>query len=144
MTYDIPAGYQLHVTTWENDGDHYNTEIISGLTEADVRFLLDVAKQFGSRNSTTPGLGNGSVKGEQLVALLREKLADHPEISDDIKQVWSEGSDEDIAYDILTDLLLGTPQEEGYFDELYFCRVFDDFKVYYFPETIKDVTQSFA
>lgn len=46
---NIPAGYQLHVESWENDGDNYKTQIMNGLTLADVNFLLDVGKPFTRR-----------------------------------------------------------------------------------------------
>ena len=38
----IPAGYQLSVVSWENDGDHYNTEVMNGLSEEEVKFLVEI------------------------------------------------------------------------------------------------------
>lgn len=138
----IPVGFQLHITTWENDADHYNTEIISGLTENDVRFLIDVASAFKSQNNhDAPGLGNGTVAGDQLQELIREKLFSHPNISDKLKREWSEvKDDEDYAYSILVDSLLGSPQEDY---DMNFCRVFDSAQVFYFPEEVLDVTEDF-
>lgn len=141
---NIPVGFQLHVTTWENDADHYRTEIISGLSEDDVRFLVSIAQEFKSRNGSPKGLGNGSVDGEQLRELIREKLFDHPNISEDVRTTWQEGADDEgAAYSLISDMLLGTPQEEGYWDEGNFCRVFDGFQVFYFPEAVRDVTANF-
>lgn len=48
----IPAGYQLLVTTWENDGDCYNTVSFSGMTFDDVVFyvkFLKVMQRIGQK-----------------------------------------------------------------------------------------------
>lgn len=58
----IPKGYQIHVTTWENDGDNYKTKIISGLTGAKVKMLYQLAKFFesGTNNNATGPDGRGN------------------------------------------------------------------------------------
>jgi hypothetical protein len=38
----IPAGYQVSVTSWENDGDNYRTETIPGLSKEGAQFLVDL------------------------------------------------------------------------------------------------------
>jgi hypothetical protein len=46
----MKAGYQVHVTTWENDGDHYNTRIIDAASAKEalniVALLNYVEKNF--------------------------------------------------------------------------------------------------
>jgi hypothetical protein len=42
----IPPGYQLHITSWENDADNYKTEILSGLTKEDVQFYIHFLSHF--------------------------------------------------------------------------------------------------
>lgn len=43
----MKPGYQLQVTSWENDGDNYKTEITSGLTEDELRLRLFICAAFG-------------------------------------------------------------------------------------------------
>ena len=41
----IPAGYRVEVTSWENDGDNYNTKSISGIkSESAVKFIVEICK----------------------------------------------------------------------------------------------------
>lgn len=46
MEESIPAGYQIQITSWENDADNYNTKILSGLTKEDAKFYIEFAKLF--------------------------------------------------------------------------------------------------
>lgn len=139
---NIPAGYQLHVTTWENDADNYSTQIINGLTEEDVHFLLSLARNFKSRNDTKPGLGNDEVDTDVLTSLIRDALEANPDISSAVRADWIEGiASGDIAYELFIDRLLGSPGE-GYGG--YFCRVFDDYEVFYFKTEVKNVSDKFS
>lgn len=162
MSEPIPAGYQLHVTSWENDADDYGTEIISGLTEVDVRFLLSIAKQFTSKHSLADsglGLGNQGNSSLVLARLIEKALTDHPDISDDLRSVWIlEGvpedlDDEDLDEDEFGDLgkdaaemistLLGSTTNDCYMSEPNFCRVFSSFEVFWFETSVPDVTSKF-
>lgn len=150
----FPKGYQLHVTTWENDGDFYQTEILSGLTEADVRFYLDLANRFKSRNqSGKSGMGNGEVTAKQLLELAQDLITKHPGISRSIKLDWIDAIDKvenhdeeldldcaEMIYTLVTNII-GYPAES--IDVMNFCRVFDSFEVYYFPEDVMSVTEKF-
>jgi hypothetical protein len=145
---NIPKGFQLHITTWENDADHYKTQIFSGLTEEDVRFYLAIATKFKSQNNyNDQGLGNGSVTPFQMKEVINAAFASYPNISPEIKkfvvncQRVEEDEDEGEGYHQFLLEILGYTEE--YFDELYFCRVFDEAKVYYFPEEVLDVTVEF-
>ena len=42
----IQAGYMLQVTSWENDGDNYNTITLTGLTKEKVKFYLELLQYF--------------------------------------------------------------------------------------------------
>ena len=50
MSKTIPASYQLHVHSWEDDTDHHDTEILHGLTKEDVEFYLELLENFRSRS----------------------------------------------------------------------------------------------
>jgi hypothetical protein len=157
---DIPAGYQIHFITWENDADAYCTEIWSGIqNEQDVLFLLHLAEQFRSVNNSQNGLGNGGVDAETLVNRIEKTLEKFPAISDDMRMLFeqerseaSDGDDEDSEgnlladrwYDLLTDRMLSTPVEQYCQDETRFCRVFDKAKVYYYAQPVQDVSVRFV
>lgn len=139
---NIPKGYQLHVTTWENDADHYKTQVLSGLTKEDVHFYVNLAKRFKSKYSgdSGPCLGNSGNTDEDLEQAIKNSLLEAPpsdEVREHVKKVL-EG--EDYA-DFLADKILG--YTDGYDDEHNFCRVFESFKVYYFPEDVLEVTEEF-
>lgn len=153
MTSNIPSGYQLHVTTWENDGDGSATKIWSGLTREDCEFLVTLVKKFESSSLHRGGLGNDGTTTEQLLGAFFDALNQHQGISDDMKQLFDEvitaQEDDDVAaeilHDILCDRLLGYPMDEFYATNYTnFCRVFDDFEVFYFPEEVKTVTHLFS
>lgn len=145
MSEQIPAGYQLHITTWENDGDSYKTKILNGLKKEDVDFYLSIVKNFTSKNDhRRRGYGNGSINEKDLENIISNALATSPHLSKDIRDVWDaipENPDykSDWNYESLTELL-GTPEQ---YDDLYFCRVFESFKVYYIPTHINEVTSEF-
>ena len=148
----IPKGYQLHITSWENDGDFEETTIQSGIkSEEDVRFLLALVQAFTSVNGLKPGLGNECIEDDFLINLVESVLQEHPGITASLRAsfaAWQEGPtllDGEIAdryYEILCGLL-GEPVEANYWDGGRFCRVFDSFVVYFLPEDIEDVTLRF-
>lgn len=142
---DIPVGYQLHITTWENDLDLRATKIISGLTEENVRFYLEIAQSFRSRNASPNGLGNGSVSSNRLILLIETALDNHPNITPLCREKWVEVLDQpDWLYEQLTEEILGTPCD--FYSENYenFCRVFEKAEVFYYPADVVDVTQKFV
>lgn len=47
MKAPIKAGIMLSITSWENDGDNYNTKTKTGLCEDEAKFWLALAKLFG-------------------------------------------------------------------------------------------------
>lgn len=136
---EIPTGYQLHVTTWENDADDYKTQIISGLSFIEVLFYVEFASKFASVNAEVPGLGNE----EHYEATLKEVL-------DEVAKKYVLGIElekrlESPNFNVREFVvsILGTPV--GY--DYDFCRVFESYKVLYFdiPVSIRaeDVTSAF-
>lgn len=154
----IPTGYQVHITTWENDADNYQTKIISGLTEWDVRFYLAMANRFKSgSNNGMKTLGNHGHDTSVLIEEVKELLKSHTWISFSVRKIWEHAvgnteihcedcddcpidCDQNIA-GILGDILLGYTCD--YEDEKNFCRVFDYARVYFIPSAIIDVTENF-
>lgn len=157
MTNDIPAGYQIIFSTWENDGNAAKTKVRSGIQSAeDVRFLLALASRFASRNSDRPGLGGEYPTVDQLIEVVDSTLARFPDISSNLRAMFEderdiclkEGEDdEDLAdrwYDLICDIILDYPEDEHYCDEPRFCRVFEEATIYYFEQPIADISADFT
>lgn len=139
-----PIGLQLRITTWENDADDFSTQLISGLTNADVVFYLSLATLFRSRNHRPiPGIGNQSVSSHDLLEIVNDALAKHPDISQETKDTWSSEEEvlfEDEVYDLFAEHILGYPVQ---IEERNFCRVFEKFEVFEIRWPIENVTEKF-
>lgn len=152
-TQDIPAGYQLHITSWENDGDSHSTVIRSGLTKEDVDFKLDLLSSFGRQG----GHGNTEADEDFIIETVEGAVSRHPNVSQSVKDhfavmmeqdVVGEGCDEDDVKaeyaqgccTLITNYL-GYPQNDCY--GRFFIRMFDSFEVYYFDSPVANVTQQF-
>lgn len=146
MCNKIPAGFQIKFTSHEM-GENELTKILSGLSESDVRFYIDLANLF----HYTGQIGNTFITKEILVDIIDEVLDNHPSVSSDTKNDWycdDELSYKECAdkfYQELADSVLGYPQVEVYdnSEHTYFCRAFDSFEVFYIKEPIDNVTKQF-
>jgi hypothetical protein len=134
----IPAGYQLLITSWENDGDNYNTKIVSGLTEEDVACYLEILNLF--KSCSRGGFANEvDDNGEEAAKAISAVLEKHPNASKATIERFTFGESEyigDHARDAMYDLL-GCSEHYGF-------RVFDRATVYYFETPVKDVTKKFV
>jgi hypothetical protein len=154
MSKAIPAGYQLHVTTWENDGDHYETTVTSGLSKEDAEFYLHILRQFGSKHGEN-GLGNGEIDSEHLLTIVKEALDLHPGLSADIRAKFehpfdfdseADYSDDDVdnkASDIYFELQdqFGTTIDYEDWDK--FMRVVEKTEVFFIEQRVKNVSTLF-
>jgi hypothetical protein len=145
---NIPKGYEIQFYTWENDGDHYKTQIMYGLTREDVYFFVDLASKFMST------YGNDSIDPTVLTNIFKELLEKHSNVSDIVRDLFDPEemiADEDIdeesdivvqwQYESLVENVLGWTDD--YLDEPYFCRVIESMKIYYHPDEVVDVTKEF-
>lgn len=133
---DILAGYQLHITSYENDGDNYQTKIISSLSKADLLFYIDLANQFKG------DLGNDDVDEAIIVSTVNDCIARHSDMSIELATNWTElCSDPGSLYWELNNNVIGSPSE--YYDYC-FCRRVEAINVYSVPLDIIDVTNSFS
>lgn len=145
---NIKPGYRISFLTWENDADHYKTQIIDGLSEEDVLFYQELASHFNSKHDyENPGYGNDEdVSDETLQELVKEILDNHPMISLDVRTRWENTFDErgDIRDQLQTDIL-GSPVEYSW----KFMRVVEEVKIYFvekpilIQEKIENVTHKF-
>jgi hypothetical protein len=113
----IEKGYTLEVTSWENDGDYYNTESMTVETLEEARRIYRVCTElFKSCNKGEGGIGN-SMSGE-CEDVIEEYIKDNPELNLD------EDTISNLAYE-----LMGS-------SEYYDYRVCESVSVTYSPEDI--------
>lgn len=155
MKNDIQPGYALSLTSWENDADCYKTQTFTGLPEADVKFLIALAKLFYSTNGSKKGFGGASwhYKGGRekfftdMYAAVDKVVKKHADagVTPELYEQWvidrSEEYFED-AYNEMISTLVGYPEEEMYQSDGY-IRVFESFTVHHYPCVIEDVTDKF-
>lgn len=116
---DIPTGYGVEITTWENDGDNYKTVSVYGLDKNEVSFIVEFCKHFYSENSQkAKGLGNS------------ENFAKAVWVEQKLTAKWNV-EDKGYTYD-----LIGTWCEGEY------LRVFSDLCIYKFDSPVKSIPES--
>lgn len=135
----LKAGYNVVVTSWENDADNYGTQVVHVAGLADAKFLKEFALLFTSRNSHKQPRGFGNVYGsleddeeERLLEAVNEILKNNP---DTIYKDWFQPGP--VNLDSVTDLageLLGHSSDDFLF------RVCESVEVLYLdrdPEEIE-------
>lgn len=137
---NIKAGYLLKITTWENDGDNYNTVSSDGLTDDKVRFIIHVCKKFGTDSQDS--FGNEEIHGEAFYEAMKEHIAT---FKGTVPAKWINEAEADEDFD---------PEDDYHYQDLLgdigissteygFWRVFEDAEVFLVPEEIKDVSKDF-
>lgn len=127
-------------------------KIISGLSKNDVFYLVDLAKHFekGSGNE------NNSISENKIFNILKYCQEKNPNVSDNIKEklfvddkhleLSSKKFHElmhDFYYESICNWVLNSPFDIEYLSMDMFCRVVNDIQVFYIPEDIERVTESF-
>ena len=138
---DIKAGYQVHTTTWENDGDHYKTIVTSGLSKEDAIFIVALANKFNRRSK----LANDYVKDTDLIEAVNDVFELNQGLSSEMLNIWKRPIEEmeDATYyvrELINEHILGIPDE---YHDGGFCRLVENIDVYYIPSDIKNVTKEF-
>ncbi|USV40921.1 hypothetical protein [Xanthomonas phage BUDD] len=93
MSRNIKPGYQVHVRSWENDGDNYKTEILTGLSEDEAKFYVLLAKAFESRYKKRSDdlpytiTGNDENETVELANLWRYAAEKYPAVA---AKLWGE------------------------------------------------------
>lgn len=154
---NIKPGYTLSITSWENDGDCYKTQVHHGLTKPDVWFLLALAVLCRSMHdpSWPGGFGGGSWHYRPGKDRFFDDLNDavdavvvaHADrgVSKELLADWTvnRASEHHVGhYQDLIQTLVGHPEEEMYRCDGY-VRHFDSFTVHHYPEEVVDVSAQF-
>jgi len=157
---DIPVGYSLTITSWENDADCYKDVNFYGLAYEDVWFLIDLAKLFKSMNNYgDPGFGGGAwhwKNGEKnyfsdVYAAIDEVVEKYKNInvSSELYGQWSTLREDaeidpeygDDGYNQMIQELVSYPEDEYYRGN--YIRVFSGFTVRYYKAAVEDCTRDF-
>jgi hypothetical protein len=141
----IPAGYRVTISSWENDADARQDEILEGLTKERVQYLVDLCSLFKSSSQGKQYHGNMYDPSEKEIhraclAIVLVMNKHREALTEDELEVLNEddlGSIGDFMTDFLGELLGRS--------ENYWVRVFDGMKIEYVPVSIilNDVTEEF-
>lgn len=119
--------YQLQLTTWENDGDHYQTNSLIVTTEEDYNFYMHLINLFNTENMWNhTGYGNQDMSDFYLEDIIAEVMEKHPNISIALKNEWLAAlASFDKATISKMHEILGNPVDYDY----NFCRVVESINV---------------
>lgn len=127
----IKKGYNIHITSWENDGDFYNTKVKVIQTQEEAKFYLEWLNIFGSRHNwkdRPAGLGNemglkydGDVMQSALAYTNELRIKYDLEVWSSVEEFWDESCD-----------VLGS-------SEFYDFRVFERAEVYYIEQDLNPI-----
>lgn len=123
-------GFMIEITSWENDGDHYLTKIIDGLTKEEVNQFSYVMPFFRSEWCTESGrFGNKDFCMFSVEEVLMEGIDEGKLTREFLGKFFFEDGHPDLDK---IQTLLGCPVEYDYD----FIRVFESMKIYHLPEDV--------
>ena len=137
----ILKGYQLNVTTWENDGDMYNTITLHGLEKENAQFLLGICQMFESVNSKAGCYGNSdfsySDSADKLSLVNRTAILAARYNQTEVLGYINGITDTEEAFEYIMEMFVY--EMIGYAYESSYIRVFESATCYYIPEDIEEV-----
>jgi hypothetical protein len=128
----IPIGYRVTVTTWENDGDNYNTKCVEGLSKSAAEFIMKLCNLHGSSddfgNMYEPDDDELEKYQNEIQYLIDHHDGEFPEYCETVEGV------QQYLYNI------------GLSGSEFYTRVFETIKIEYVPVEIhiEDVTEQFT
>lgn len=134
----INKGYTLEITSWENDGDSYNTKFVTVKTKEEAAQIYKICTElFKSCNNGEGGVGN-SMDGEYTQDVVdyydenKEVLTFEPFI--ELKEIFDAGEydSDDLIFDYFRDFAHNLMGGSEYFD----FRVCESVVVTHSPEDI--------
>ena len=134
----IPKGYQISVVSWENDGDNYKTQTISGLSKKEADIVCALCRLLDTNSPLSNMYDPDKALIKQLEDALESTFRAFVEPGESMligKYTCSNGED---LSDLLGELGIGAT-------EYYYTRVCESYKVIYVPHDIvlEDVTNEF-
>ncbi len=129
------TGYLIRVTSWENDGDNYNTLEIQVDTEQEARDTVAFCKLFSSPSCGKDNIGN-LCDGEYEPArpVFRNFYLTHPGFAEaDLTGCKTEEEETDIICDVLIEVAYDLGLSGS---EYFYTRVCGKVEVYYIPADV--------
>lgn len=124
----IKAGYNVEVTTWENDGDNYNTKTFVFKTLEEVKLFHKFLMYF-----ECDSYGNGYLGVEEVLATLSKEA---PDVLNWLVSLypgklrsWENSLEERAVHMAIADYI-------GWWCDGDYFRTFDSAKYYYVPEEL--------
>jgi len=142
----IPAGYRLSISSWENGGDLWYTNVLEGLSKERVEMLIAVCKLFVSYRDGGYGNAYESRYDDVIAAgdaVLHVMLKEYPQGATCEEAEWIGGIvDDSDLYDFVVEYVSDLFGSDGEFT----FRVFESAKVEWIPEDIhiEDVSKEFG
>ena len=143
---NIPAGYYIHIDTYESEHINQTTQIFSGLTIEDARFYIELAKIFTDEVGSNGVFSNDFVPMDTLRSIMRGLQKQHPNLSELLSEDINEAIFNSADLRWLIHQVLNAPVNEYYYSNDYntlFCRGCDQIQVYYIKEELIDLAQEF-
>ena len=128
----IKAGYQITITSWENDADNYKDVTIGGLTKDRVKYIIAMCSLFTSNKHGN--LYDVRHDSQEVFLARLDMVAVASAYTDVLEPNEIEYICEDPSEYMNTFISNGTD---------YTFRVFDSYKVHLMPIDIADVTNEF-
>ena len=125
----IKAGYQITISSWENDGDNYKDITISGLTKDRVKYTIAMCSLFTSIKHGN--LYDASHDSHEVFLARLDMLAIASAYADVLEPDEIEYIGEEPCEYMAT--FIGSNTDFTF-------RVFDSYKVYFMPIDIADIT----
>lgn len=129
----IPAGYRITCTTWENDGDNYQTNYAEGLTKEQAQLKFDLLQLLdGHGNMYEPVDSELASLAVDVKKVLIKHAGRHDVNLDDTDDIL----------DFFQDHISGVAGSS----EHYYTRELSSLRVNYIPQQIEmlDVTAEFS
>jgi len=129
------AGYLIRVTSWENDGDNYNTKEIQVDTEQEARDIVTFCDMFGSSSSNEHDIGNlCDGDGNTARPAFRAFYFSHPDF---VNLTLSDCADEEEETDVICDAMMEVAYDLGLSGgEYFYTRVCESVVVYNIPADV--------
>lgn len=136
----LNKGFTIFITSWENDGDFYNTTSITGLNKESIKFIVGFLELFRSRNRRSDTTCYGNAPTQDGIPNVENYVKSYLEANKVLPKPYAHWCEGEFKIDDLVDLtseiqydLLGTGDQGDYY------RVFEKAEVFYLPESLNEV-----
>lgn len=136
---NIPAGYEVRVTSWENDGDNYNTKSALGCTKEKAQVLINILKVYTElTDAETTKYGK----------IMQKQFNDQFTEANGLEDYFMPLEDMDAQEDPEALVYFDYPINDIIYELVGYCewgnRTVDDIEVFYHVAEVVDIAESFV